>query len=278
MADLVLWQPTFLGFRPGVVIKGGAIVRGALGDPNASIPTPQPVLMRDALAAAIGAEVSATFVSPAALDTGLTERLGLRRRLLPIRIGHGRRPGLPGRAAAHGVRGGGGHRRRGPAREPRRRADRRPGRRRDRLGGPDPQPGAARERAHARARQCPAAAPALARGRRRPALASDPAGGPRADRRPVRTGRGEHRPSGTDLLVEDLDLAPAARRSPGVLGELRVLDTTLALGWRPVELPAGRRYDLDGPGAFVRHLGADTHSGTGPALAATSWRADLDLP
>ncbi|WP_154796086.1 urease accessory protein UreD [Occultella kanbiaonis] len=83
---------------------------------------------------------------------------------------------------------------------------------------------------------------------------------------------------GTDLLVEDLDLAPAARTAPGVLGELRVLDTTLALGWRPVEVRAGRRYDLDGPGAFVRHLGADTHSGTGPALAATSWRADLDLP
>ncbi|WP_154796083.1 urease subunit alpha [Occultella kanbiaonis] len=84
MADLVLWQPKFFGFRPDVVIKGGAIVRGALGDPNASIPTPQPVLMRDALAAAIGAEVSATFVSPAALDAGLTERLGLRRRLLPV--------------------------------------------------------------------------------------------------------------------------------------------------------------------------------------------------
>jgi urease subunit alpha len=84
MADLVLWQPKFFGFRPDVVIKGGAIVRGALGDPNASIPTPQPVLMRDALAASIGAEVSATFVSPAALDAGLTERLGLRRRLLPV--------------------------------------------------------------------------------------------------------------------------------------------------------------------------------------------------
>ncbi|CAM3675723.1 urease subunit alpha [Occultella aeris] len=84
MADLALWQPKFFGFRPDVVIKGGAIVRGALGDPNASIPTPQPVLMRDALAASIGAEVSATFVSPAALDAGLTDRLGLRRRLLPV--------------------------------------------------------------------------------------------------------------------------------------------------------------------------------------------------
>ncbi|RPF26451.1 urease subunit alpha [Georgenia muralis] len=84
MADLVLWDPKFFGFRPEVVIKGGAIVRGALGDPNASIPTPQPVLERPALADAVAPDLSVTFVAPAALDDGLAGRLGLRRTLLPV--------------------------------------------------------------------------------------------------------------------------------------------------------------------------------------------------
>ncbi|HZU94482.1 MAG TPA: urease subunit alpha, partial [Microbacterium sp.] len=65
LADLVLWDPAFFGIRPAVVIKGGGIVWAALGDPNASIPTPQPVLMRPAFLAAAGAEHSVTFVSPA---------------------------------------------------------------------------------------------------------------------------------------------------------------------------------------------------------------------
>ena len=81
LADLVLWDPRFFGVRPDVVLKGGAIVRGALGDPNASIPTPQPVLMRPALVAAAGAHLGYTFTSPAALADGLGERLGLRRAL-----------------------------------------------------------------------------------------------------------------------------------------------------------------------------------------------------
>jgi len=85
MADLVLWDPAFFGVRPSVVLKGGALVVGALGDPNASIPTPQPVLMRPALIAAAGADHSVTFVSPAALDDGLAGRLGLRRRLEAVR-------------------------------------------------------------------------------------------------------------------------------------------------------------------------------------------------
>ena len=55
LADLVLWEPKFFGIRPAVVLKGGGLVWGALGDPNASIPTPQPVLMRPALTDAIGA-------------------------------------------------------------------------------------------------------------------------------------------------------------------------------------------------------------------------------
>lgn len=84
IADLVLWEPKFFGVRPSVVMKGGALVWGALGDPNASIPSPQPVLMRPALADATAADVSFTFVSPAALDDGLAERLGLDRTLLPV--------------------------------------------------------------------------------------------------------------------------------------------------------------------------------------------------
>lgn len=85
LADLVLWDPRFFGFRPSVVVKGGGLVWGALGDPNASIPTPQPVLMRPSFADAIGGSLSVSFVAPAALDAGLEERLGLTRRLLPLR-------------------------------------------------------------------------------------------------------------------------------------------------------------------------------------------------
>ena len=81
LADLVLWEPKFFGVRPSVVLKGGALAWGALGDPNASIPTPQPVLMRPSFGDAIGADVSVSFVSPAAVDDGLAGRLGLRRRL-----------------------------------------------------------------------------------------------------------------------------------------------------------------------------------------------------
>ncbi|WP_299039410.1 urease subunit alpha [uncultured Pseudokineococcus sp.] len=85
LADLVLWDPAFFGVRPSVVLKGGALVVGALGDPNASIPTPQPVLLRPALMHPNGADVSVSFVSPAALADGLGDRLGLRRRLEPVR-------------------------------------------------------------------------------------------------------------------------------------------------------------------------------------------------
>ena len=67
------------------MIKGGALVWGALGDPNASIPTPQPVLMRPTLVDQDGADHAVTFVAPAALEDGLAERLGLRRRLMAVR-------------------------------------------------------------------------------------------------------------------------------------------------------------------------------------------------
>jgi len=85
LADLVLWEPCFFGIRPSVVLKGGALVWGALGDPNASIPTPQPVIMRPALTEDSGADHALTFVSPLALDDGIADRLGLRRKLAPIK-------------------------------------------------------------------------------------------------------------------------------------------------------------------------------------------------
>ena len=85
LADLVLWDPAYFGVRPLLVIKGGTIAWAALGDPNASIPTPQPVLMRPAFGDAIGADLSVSFVSPAALEDGLADRLGLRRQLEGVR-------------------------------------------------------------------------------------------------------------------------------------------------------------------------------------------------
>ncbi|MCR1780913.1 urease subunit alpha [Nocardioides carbamazepini] len=84
LADLVLWDPRFFGIRPQVVLKSGALVWGALGDPNASIPTPQPVLMRPTLVDD-GSAHAVSFVSPAALEDGLADRLGLRRRLAGVR-------------------------------------------------------------------------------------------------------------------------------------------------------------------------------------------------
>jgi urease subunit alpha len=87
MADLVLWDPAFFGFRPSSVIKGGAIVFAALGDPNGAIPTPQPVFMRPALPASPGSapHLATTFVAPSAIEDGLADRLGLTRRLTALR-------------------------------------------------------------------------------------------------------------------------------------------------------------------------------------------------
>ncbi|GAB6936946.1 urease subunit alpha [Isoptericola variabilis] len=87
LADLVLWDPAFFGIRPAAVIKGGAIVAAPLGDPNGAVPAPQPVFMRPALAAQASSApgLAVTFVAQAALDDGLEERLGLRRRLEAIR-------------------------------------------------------------------------------------------------------------------------------------------------------------------------------------------------
>ncbi|MEW2704970.1 urease subunit alpha [Streptomyces koyangensis] len=68
LADLVLWDPRFFAVRPEVVIKGGAMVLGNLGDPNGSVSTPQPTFLRPAMAAAIASHLSYSFVSDKALD------------------------------------------------------------------------------------------------------------------------------------------------------------------------------------------------------------------
>ena len=86
LADLVLWSPAFFGVKPDLVIKGGSIACAPMGDPNASIPTPQPVHYRP-MFAVLGralAEHCLTFVSAAALDAGIGEALKLQRRLVPV--------------------------------------------------------------------------------------------------------------------------------------------------------------------------------------------------
>jgi urease subunit alpha len=87
LADLVLWEPALFGVRPHVVIKGGMIAWGAMGDANGSIPTPQPVLPRPMFGAVprVAAATSVHFVAPLALEDGLADRLGLLRRLAPVK-------------------------------------------------------------------------------------------------------------------------------------------------------------------------------------------------
>jgi urease subunit alpha len=86
-ADLVLWKPAFFGVKPYLVIKGGVIAMAQMGDPNASIPTPQPVHYRPQFGAYGGSVLrnSLTFVSQAALDADIGERYGLRKRLVAVR-------------------------------------------------------------------------------------------------------------------------------------------------------------------------------------------------
>jgi urease subunit alpha len=86
IADLVLWKPAFFGAKPALVLKGGMIAAAAMGDPNASIPTPQPVHYRP-MFAAFGAALrtSVTFVSRAALGDREVEGLGLKRPLEAVR-------------------------------------------------------------------------------------------------------------------------------------------------------------------------------------------------
>jgi urease subunit alpha len=87
LADLVLWRPAFFGVKPSVIVKGGFIAAAAMGDPNASIPTPQPVHYRP-MFGALGKALTSTavtFVSAAALDDGVPERLGLARRAVAVK-------------------------------------------------------------------------------------------------------------------------------------------------------------------------------------------------
>jgi urease subunit alpha len=86
VADIVLWPTNTFGVKPKLVVKGGLIVWAAIGDPNASIPTPEPVLLRP-MYATLGktvARTSMTFMSQAAVEAGVAERLGLERWVEPV--------------------------------------------------------------------------------------------------------------------------------------------------------------------------------------------------
>jgi len=86
IADLVLWRPAFFGAKPSMVIKGGMIAAGLMGDPNASIPTPQPVHWRPMFGSfGGGLKKSFTFVSQAAFDAGVHRQLGLAKTAIPVR-------------------------------------------------------------------------------------------------------------------------------------------------------------------------------------------------
>src|SRR5882762_10154614 len=87
LADIVLWRPAFFGAKPAVIIKGGLIAMAPMGDPNASIPTPQPVHYRPMWGALGGARhaTSVTFVSRAALANSVGERLHLAKRVVAVR-------------------------------------------------------------------------------------------------------------------------------------------------------------------------------------------------
>jgi urease subunit alpha len=87
LADIVLWKPAFFGAKPEMVVKGGFIAWSVMGDPNASIPTPQPVLYRPMFGSFGGAiaATSITFVSQAAATAGLAYKLGLKKTTTPVK-------------------------------------------------------------------------------------------------------------------------------------------------------------------------------------------------
>ncbi|HEY9067708.1 MAG TPA: urease subunit alpha [Burkholderiaceae bacterium] len=87
LADLVLWKPAFFGVKPSLILKGGMIAAAAMGDPNASIPTPQPVHYRP-MFGAYGAAMNAacvTFVSQASLEGSVPQKLGLQRKAVAVK-------------------------------------------------------------------------------------------------------------------------------------------------------------------------------------------------
>jgi urease subunit alpha len=87
LADIVLWHPAFFGVKPAMIIKGGMIIAAPMGDPNASIPTPQPVHYRHMFGAFGGAltATSITFVSQAALESEIKRKFGLQKRLVAVK-------------------------------------------------------------------------------------------------------------------------------------------------------------------------------------------------
>ena len=87
VADLVLWEPAMFGAKPKMVIKGGMISWANMGDPNSSLPTPQPMIYRPMFGAYGSAlqQTCMTFVSQAALDRGIAERLGLKRQVVAVK-------------------------------------------------------------------------------------------------------------------------------------------------------------------------------------------------
>jgi urease subunit alpha len=85
LADLCLWDPAWFAVTPSIVVKGGVIAWSAMGDANASIPTPQPVWQRPMFGARVPAATSVAWVAPAALDDGLPGRVTVSRPILPVR-------------------------------------------------------------------------------------------------------------------------------------------------------------------------------------------------
>jgi urease subunit alpha len=87
LADLVIWKPAFFGVKPETVLKGGLIAWANMGDPNASIPTPQPMMYRPQFGGFGKAihSTSLTFVSAASLESGTLADLGLQKRLVAVK-------------------------------------------------------------------------------------------------------------------------------------------------------------------------------------------------
>ena len=87
LADIVLWKPALFGAKPEMIIKGGMIIAARMGDPNASIPTPQPVIYRHMFGAYGKAlhKTCATFVSQVSLDKNIVQQYELQKMLLPVK-------------------------------------------------------------------------------------------------------------------------------------------------------------------------------------------------
>jgi urease subunit alpha len=87
LADLVLWKPAFFGVKPEMIIKGGMIIASRMGDPNASIPTPQPVIYRHMFGAYGKAKFATciSFVSAISLEKNIVQQYGLQKILLPVK-------------------------------------------------------------------------------------------------------------------------------------------------------------------------------------------------